>query len=78
MGSPLRDESGYLSPLSIVSKDFFGFMGSKFLNNGVTLLGLDRIEGLSWAELMAAYAVPPPLFNVGTRVLYINHSGKVY
>ena len=23
-------------------------------------------------------AVPPPLFNVGTRVLYINHSGNVY
>ena len=23
-------------------------------------------------------AAPPPLFNVGTRVLYINHSGNVY
>ena len=23
-------------------------------------------------------AVPPPLFNVRTRVLYINHSGNVY
>ena len=39
-------------------------MGSKFRHDGVTLLesslllGLDRIEGLSWAELMAAYCSP--------------------
>ena len=46
---------------------FLGFMGSKFLQDGVTLLGLslllglDRIEGISWYELMAAYCNPPSI-----------------
>ena len=40
-----------------------------------TLSRLEEVLGLSlWQHI----AVPPPLFNVGMRVLYINHSGNVY
>ena len=53
-------------------------MGSPLLGSSLPF-GLDHIEGifLVWAY-GGIIAVPRPLFNVGTRVLYINHSGNVY
>ena len=37
-----------------------------------------RLKEFLGLSLWQHIAVPPPLFNVGTCVLYINHSGNVY
>ena len=37
-----------------------------------------RLKEFLGMSLWRHIAVPPPLFNVGMRVLYINHSGNVY
>ena len=82
MRSPIGS-SVVLGTHLIGTKDLIGSY-SKFLQDGVTLFGSkffatrSRLKEFLGMSLWRHIAVPPPLFNVGTCVLYINHSGNVY
>ena len=58
--------------------DLFQLVGNremKSLNSSnISVGGLEPASLSLWRHI----AVPPLLFNVGTHVLYINHSGNIY
>ena len=75
----------YHGTLSIVSKDFSWFYGFQVPSGWGHLFRVEsavrtrsQFKVFLGMSVWQHVAVPPPLFNVGTRVLYINLSGNVY